>query len=51
MGHNIDRCLPFQIKFNQLYLPQVDSNEVVQKKGWIHGNTMQQSFEQGSEYL
>ena len=31
----IDRCVPFQIMSNQLNLPQVDSNEVVEaSQGW-----------------
>jgi hypothetical protein len=31
----IDRCVPFQIPSNQLNLPQVDSNQVVEtSQGW-----------------
>jgi hypothetical protein len=43
MGSHTYRCVPFQIMSNQLNLPQVDSNQVVEtSKGW--------SME-GSEYL
>ena len=28
---SIDRCVPFQIMSNQLHLPQVDSNQVVER--------------------
>ena len=35
VGHYIDRCVPFQIMSNQLNLPQVDSNQVVEtSQGW-----------------
>ncbi len=30
VGPYIDRCVPFQIMSNQLNLPQVDSNQVVE---------------------
>ena len=30
VGSYIDRCVPFQIKSNQLNLPQVDSNQLVE---------------------
>ena len=30
MGPYIDRCVPFQIMSNQLNLPQVDSNQVLE---------------------
>jgi hypothetical protein len=30
-GPDIDRCVPFQIMSNQLNLPPVDSNQVVEK--------------------
>ena len=30
VGPYIDRCVPFQIMSNQLHLPQVDSNQVVE---------------------
>jgi hypothetical protein len=29
-NYTVDRCVPFQIMFNQLGSPQVDSNEVVE---------------------
>jgi hypothetical protein len=35
VGPYIDRCVPFQIMSNQLNLPQVDSNQVVEtSQGW-----------------
>jgi hypothetical protein len=35
VGPYIDRCVPFQIMSNQLKLPEVDSNEVVEtSQGW-----------------
>jgi hypothetical protein len=41
VGLYIDRCVPFQIKSNQLNLPQMDSNQVVEtSQGWSMGNRM-----------
>jgi hypothetical protein len=35
VGPYIDRCVPFQIMSNQLNIPQVDSNQVVEtSQGW-----------------
>ena len=34
VGPYIDRCVPFQIMTNQLNLPQVDSNQVVENSQW-----------------
>ena len=34
VGPYIDRCVPFQIMSNQLNLPQVDSNQVVETSHW-----------------
>ena len=39
VGPYIDRCVPFQIISNQLNLPQVDSNQVVETR-MINGNRM-----------
>ena len=44
MGAYIDRCVPFQIMSNQLNLPQVDSNQVVEtSERTINGNRMHRS--------
>ena len=47
------RHVPFQIMFNQLNVPQVDSNQVVERM--INGNRMHlssiESHSKGSEYL
>ena len=40
MGPYIDRCVPFQIMSNQLNVPQVDSNQVVEASRMINGNMM-----------
>jgi hypothetical protein len=40
MGAYIDRCMPFQIMSNQLNLPQLDSNQVVETSRMINGNRM-----------
>ena len=51
-GPYIDRCVPFQIMFNQLNLPQVDSNQVVEpSKIFSTRNLNFESRSKGSEYL
>jgi hypothetical protein len=40
MGPYKDRCVPFQIRSNQLNLSQVDSNEVEETSRRINGNRM-----------
>ena len=40
MGPYIDRSVPFQIMSNQLNLPQVYSNQVVETLRMINGNRM-----------
>ena len=43
VGPYIDRCVPFQIMSNQLNLPQVDSNQLVETSMIINGNRMHMS--------
>ncbi len=41
VGPYIDSCVPFQIMSNQLNVPQVDSNKVVEaSQGWSVENRM-----------
>jgi hypothetical protein len=40
VGPYIDRCVPFQIMSNQLNLPRVDSNQVVETSRMLTGNRM-----------
>jgi hypothetical protein len=57
VGPYIDRCVPFQIMSNQLNLPQVDSNNVVDK--YLKDDQLKQeapefnfdSHSKGSEFL
>ena len=43
VGPYIDRCVPSQIMSNQLNLPQVDSNQVVETSRMINGDRMHPS--------
>ena len=40
VGPYIDRCVSFHIMSNQLNLPQVDSNQVVETSRMINGNSI-----------
>jgi hypothetical protein len=41
VGPYIDKCVPFQIMSNQLNLPQVYSNQLVEtSQGWLMENRM-----------
>ena len=40
VGPYLDRCVPFQIMSNQLNLPQVDYNQVVETSQGINRNRM-----------
>ena len=44
MGPYIGRCAPLQIMSNQLNLPQMDSNQVVETSRKINGNQMHLSL-------
>ena len=53
VGPYIERCVPFQIMSNQLNLPQVDSNQVVETSQgwWMETGCNIESHSKGSEYL
>ena len=57
MGPYIDRCVPFQIMSNQLKLPKVESNQVVETSQGCNQwkqDAPELNFEshsKGSEYL